>query len=603
LDFYDSRDNSIKDHFKIFSAMRLFGIILCNTIFCFAAAQTKMVWWKLSDSNYSSIDGLGWPGERHGAIQRLPDRFKDRVSKANWDQSLESSGLSIRFISNATDIFVRYKLSDSTKTLTKSTARANGVDLYAIDSDGLWHWANGQSTISDSVQYAFNQLRPNDNFHKLGREYQLFFPISNSIKELCIGVPEGSLFKLMPSRVERPVVVYGPSLSMDGDASRPGLAWTNILSRKLDRTVVNLGFSSDGLTEKSMLDCINEIDARIFVFNGILDPNISNLDSIELARTITETVKMIRGKHPVTPILFAEHAGFTNGYLAGDQITLSERFNKTLHAAIGKMKIEGESALYLLTQKELGFDLDEMSDGTHPNDLGMKCYADAYEKKLREIFMEPVGKLKTQIPIRQRRTPAGYDWEARHRSILALNKTEPGKVLLIGNSITHNWGGKPNPKSNSSWEKYIAPYQVRNFGFGADRIENVLWRIYHDEFSGIQPEKIILNIGTNNLRVDSNEVILEGLRFLLQVIKIHQPQAEITLLGFYPRRGYDDRILLINKELRRITRSEKVKFADIGKVLSGKDGLIDESYFTDGLHPNLKGYEALGKQLEELLKK
>jgi lysophospholipase L1-like esterase len=60
---------------------------------------------------------------------------------------------------------------------------------------------------------------------------------------------------------------------------------------------------------------------------------------------------------------------------------------------------------------------------------------------------------------------------------------------------------------------------------------------------------------------------------------------------------------LINEELRRITRSEKVKFADIGRVLSGKDGMIDESYFTDGLHPNQKGYEALGKQLEVLLKK
>jgi len=583
--------------------MRLLGVLLCKAILCFASAQTKMVWWKFSDSNYSSIEGLGWPGEKYGSIQRLPDRFNDHVSMSTWDQSIQSAGLSIRFVSNAPEILVRYKLSEPIGSQSISAAGGNGVDLYAIDSDGLWHWASGQSTISESVQFAFKQLRPNDNFHKLGREYQLFFPLSNSIKELYIGVPEGSLFKLMPSRNEKPVVVYGSSVSMDGDASRPGLAWTNILSRKLDRTVVNLGFSANGLPEKEMLDCINEIDARIFVFNGILDPNISNLDSIELVRTITETVKLIREKHPVTPILFSEHAGYTNSYLVGNRLSLSERINKTLHAAISQLKIEGENALYLLTQKELGFDLDEMSDGTHPNDLGMKCYADAFEKKLREIFMEPVGKLKTQIPIRQRRTPAGYDWEARHRSMLALNKTDPGKVLLIGNSITHNWGGKPNPRSNPSWEKYIAPYQVRNFGFGADRIENVLWRIYHDELSDIQPEKIIINIGTNNLRVDSNEVILEGLRFLLQVIKIHQPQAEITLLGFYPRRGYDDRILLINKELRRITRTEKVKFADIGRVLSGKDGMIDESYFTDGLHPNQKGYEALGKQLEVLLKK
>jgi len=58
--------------------MRLLGVLLCKAILCFASAQTKMVWWKFSDSNYSSIEGLGWPGEKYGSIQRLPDRFKDR---------------------------------------------------------------------------------------------------------------------------------------------------------------------------------------------------------------------------------------------------------------------------------------------------------------------------------------------------------------------------------------------------------------------------------------------------------------------------------------------------------------------------------------------
>jgi lysophospholipase L1-like esterase len=233
----------------------------------------------------------------------------------------------------------------------------------------------------------------------------------------------------------------------------------------------------------------------------------------------------------------------------------------------------------------------------------MVRYAEAYEKKLREIFMEPVGNLKTQIPIRQRRTPANFDWEARHYSMLALNKTESNKILLIGNSITHNWGGKPNARSNESWQKYLAPYEVRNFGFGADRIENVLWRIYHDELAGITPEKIVVNIGTNNLRVNSNEEILEGLRFLVQVIKMQQPQAKITILGIYPRRDYEDRIVLINKDIRTMTKSEKVGFADIGKLLLQKDGKINEAFFNDGLHPKASGYELLGKLLEIVIKK
>ena len=428
--------------------MRLFGIIMCNAILSFTSAQPNMVWREFSDSDYQYVEGLGWYGEKYSEIQRLPDRFKDSVNKTTWDQSLLSSGLSIRFVSNAPEILVGFKFTNPTTNQSALATGPNGVDLYAIDSDGLLHWASGQSTFSDAVQYAFKQLRPNDNFHKLGREYQLFFPVSNSIKELSIGVPEGSLFKLIPSRSEKAIVVYGSTFLMGGTASRPGLDWTNILSRKLDRSIVNLGFSENGLPENSMLNYINEIDARIFVFNSISHPNNLELDSVELVRNITQIVKLIRAKHPGTPILFSEHPGYSNGYLNGNRHALSDRYNILLNAAFSYLTGEGVKGLNLLTQKELGFDIDEMSDGIHLNDIGMKCYADAYEKKLREIFMEPVGKLKTQIPIRQRRTPAGYDWEARHRSILELNKTEPGKVLLIGNSITHNWGGKPNAKSN-----------------------------------------------------------------------------------------------------------------------------------------------------------
>ena len=144
---------------------------------------------------------------------------------------------------------------------------------------------------------------------------------------------------------------------------------------------------------------------------------------------------------------------------------------------------------------------------------------------------------------------------------------------------------------------------MRNFGFGADRIENVLWRIYHDELTGITPEKIVVNIGTNNLRVNSNEEILEGLRFLVQVIKMQQPQANITILGIYPRRDYEDRIVLINKYIRTMTKSEKVGFANIGKLLLQEDGKINEAFFNDGLHPKASGYELLGKLLEIVIKK
>jgi lysophospholipase L1-like esterase len=408
---------------------------------------------------------------------------------------------------------------------------------------------------------------------------------------------------MIPMRAEKPIVVLGSSIVQGEGATRPGMSWTNILSRKLDRNVINLGFSDKDLLDNSLVDLIGGMDARIFVFDGMLELGNESFDSAHMVRTITDAVRSIRSKHPQTPILCSEHAGYSDDYLLPARQLLSDRANRIVQAAMNQLKKESITAVYLLSRRDIGMGMEDMSDGEYPNDMGMMRYAEAYEKKMREIFKEPVGTLKTQIPIRQRRTPAGYDWEGRHRSMLALNKTESNKILLIGNSITHNWGGKPNTKSNASWQKYLAPYDVRNFGFGADRIENVLWRIYHDELSDIHPEKILINIGTNNLRVNSNEEIIEGLRFLIQVLKVHQPNAEITLLGIYPRRDYEDRIILINKSLRKMTGAESVRFADIGKDMFLENRKVNEALFNDGLHPNADGYEILGMQLQKLLKK
>jgi len=480
---------------------------------------------------------------------------------------------------------------------------AQGIDLYAIDSDGLWHRATGSAYLSDTIVHVYKELRPNDNFHKLGREYELYLPLSCSITDLQIGVPVGSLFKKIPERSEKPIVILGSSSIQGVGASRPGMAWTNILTRRLDRNVIRRNFSEKGLTYKSVADLVSDLDPRIFILDFLNDKEKVEPDSIHYVQAIVDAIKTIRSKYPQTPILFSEHPGYSNAYLLAHRQTFSDRLNRLLQAAQQQLKNENIQAIHLLSQREIGIGIDDMSDGEHLNDMGMMQYAKAFEKKLRDIFHEPVGTLKTQIPIRQRRTPQGYDWEGRHRTMLALNKTESNKILLIGNSITHNWGGKPNTKSNASWQKYLAPYNVRNFGFGADRIENVLWRIYHDELLGIHPDKIFINIGTNNLRVNSNEEIIEGLRFLVQVLKIHQPNSEITLLGIYPRRDYEDRIILINKILRKVTAAEHVRFADIGKDMFLANGKVNEKLFTDGLHPNADGYEILGKQLQALLKK
>jgi lysophospholipase L1-like esterase len=383
------------------------------------------------------------------------------------------------------------------------------------------------------------------------------------------------------------------------------MAWTNIVARKLDRTVINLAFSGNGRLEKEVVDLINEIDAKVFVLDCLPNLIYPIVERKELQKRIIESVKSLRAKHPQTPILLTEHDGYTEGYLMPHRQPLFEEANQDLREAFGQLTTEKVANIYLLPISEIGMDLDCMVDGTHPNDLGMMRYAIAYEKKLREILQQPAGTLTTQIPTCHNREPGSYNWEERHNEILKLNQIEPTKILLIGNSITHNWGGKPlnnRIKGADSWQKYLEPLQVRNFGFGWDRVENVLWRVYHDELEGISPEKIVINIGTNNLHLNTDEEIVQGLKLLVQAIQIRQPKAKVILMGIYPRREQEARVLTLNKGIQSMAKSEGVGFEDIGKKLLLKTGKIDETYYSDGLHPNAVGYELLGKEIQPILR-
>jgi lysophospholipase L1-like esterase len=102
--------------------------------------------------------------------------------------------------------------------------------------------------------------------------------------------------------------------------------------------------------------------------------------------------------------------------------------------------------------------------------------------------------------------------------------------------------------------------------------------------------------------LNTDEEIVQGLKLLVQAIQIRQPKAKVILMGIYPRREQEARVVALNKGIQSMAKAEGVGFEDIGKRLLLKTGKIDESYFSDGLHPNAAGYELLGKEIQSMLK-
>jgi len=571
------------------------------------AQDSKFKWWNPAQHEFPVIEGQAWGAEVKDDYDRLPARAEGQVRNTVFNLATQSAGLMIRFRTNANSIVVRYQVKnqDNFALPHMPATGVSGLDLYAIDSEGSELWCAGRRSFGDTITYRFNGLVSSDSYHSLGNEFRLYLPLYNKVEWLEIGVAQDAHFAALPIRKEKPIVVYGTSIAQGACASRPGMAWTAILSRKMDRPLINLGFSGNGLLEIPVLDLLTEIDAKVFILDCL--PNLigQDLNDKELKGVITKAVKLLKTERPEVPILLVEHAGYTEGAMVPKQKESYERMNRVQADAFYELMQLGVEGLFYLTLEEINLSQDDMVDGVHPTDLGMVHYADSYEKKLRNILKEPIGVSKTTRPITQYREPLNYDWEKRHREILDLNKTDPPKTIIIANSIVHFWGGKPKAKivrDEASWDSILTPAGVRNYAYGWDRIENVLWRVYHGELDGFNANRILLMIGTNNLHLNSNDEIIEGLELLVAAIKYRQPGAEVVLMGILPRRDYEPRIKKLNFRIAEIAGDQNVQFADLGHVFLGDDKLVNESLFSDGLHPNKAGYQEMIKVLGPLIR-
>lgn len=562
------------------------------------SAQT--VWHNPAVDSLLPIQGRCWNREIGGRYQRLPQRAFSEVRKPVWDLSLQTAGLYIKFYTNATSVQVKYQVTGGFSMPHMPATGVSGVDLYTMDCDGRQYWCSGNYQFGDTIFYTYKNLTYR-NTHDLGNEYTLYLPLYNGVKSLQIGVPEGCRFDFVRPSGEKPVVVYGTSIAQGACASRPGMAWTNILQRKLDMPVVNLGFSGNGQLDEGFFRLLSEIDAAMYVIDCM--PNMTN-DRVALIRSRLEKgISILRSKSQA-PILLVEHDGYM-GYFASDKRLMDfKQPNEQLRAVYESLK-DKIKGLYYLTFEELGLSMDSQVDGVHATDLGMQQYADAYIRKISDILFPNQADLSFS-PCRQHRDSYTYSWVDRHEAVLDYTAQVQPEIVLLGNSITHFWGGMPFERrrvADEVWQDLFQGKRVVNLGYGWDRIENVQWRILHGELDGFQAKKIFMMLGTNNLDLNTNDEIIRGIRETVELIADKQPQAQLYVVKILPRRGKEERLRLLNTQLEKaLAEMPQVQVLDLSDIFIRKNGLIDEKLFSDGLHPNRKGYQAIARQLKRYVK-
>lgn len=588
--------------------MKLIKTLLLACLCCVFGrpAHAQMQWKDPLQESFPTVQGRWWHDELKNNYHRFPDRAKGVVPDGPWGQSLHPSGLSICFRSNSPKIHVRYKTGIGMRQMFHMPSTgSSGLDLFATDRDGTIRWVKGNMSSGDTITFRFEDITYNNINKDYGYEYELYLPLFIEVKHLEIGVEEGSKLDFLPVSREQPIVFYGTSIAHGGCASRPGMSWQNIIRREMGYSLVNLGFSGNGQLQDPVFDLLSEIPAKLFVIDCM--PNMTGIFDSIVPRILRGVDKLRRKSQ--APILLVEHCGYPGERASDKRHQAYQRANDRLKEAFDRLTAEGVPGIYYMTKDELGLREDDTVDGTHPNDLGMRHLADGYEKKLEPLMHFARS---SRYPCTQQRDY--YDWHARHEEVLRMGQ-EGGDfdVVMIGNSITHFWSGEPKDnwhRGDDSWKKLFGKLRVLNMGFGWDRTENLLWRLNHGELDGYKARKIVLMIGTNDISAypkDPSAVVGDVMQ-VVKAIRQRQPEAEIYVQAIYPRRSALETVKAVNAgiqmELQALRNADaKLHFIDPGSVLLDEtgEGIREELYTGDGLHPGEKGYRLIGEKLKGYL--
>ncbi|MFE0558529.1 SGNH/GDSL hydrolase family protein [Paenibacillus sp. NPDC058910] len=346
--------------------------------------------------------------ENHGADERIwysPKRGPFQVSGFGWFHTERiyrrlpavpevyirpevdalancTSGGQIRFRTNSRSVSVRVCLTAGSSMYHMPPTGECGVDAY-IGGPGHWLHAGTARFQAGQVEYESSIF---DSETSAARSFLLNMPLYQGVEEIWIGLEPGAEVWAPESYdSSKKVIVYGTSITQGGCASRPGMSYTNIVSRRFHLEFINLGFSGNGKGESELAVLAAQIPEPACL---VIDYE-GNAGSTESYRqTLPLYIETYRKVHPEVPIILISRIrhgaeSFKPEILEGR--LARKKFQMDL---IRQLTEAGDQNLTFVDGSDwLGDDPGETTvDGVHPTDLGFKLMADRLEPVLRQVI-------------------------------------------------------------------------------------------------------------------------------------------------------------------------------------------------------------------------
>ena len=201
-----------------------------------------------------------------------------------------------------------------------------------------------------------------------------------------------------------------------------------------------------------------------------------------------------------------------------------------------------------------------------------------------------------------RRQLAAADWAALCRYDAANEAARAARpaprVVFVGDSITENWAlADPELFSNG----------IVGRGIGGQTTPQILLRFRADVID-LQPQIVHILAGTND--VAGNTGPTSPRRFsnnIMSMVEIARANGIDVILGaippadrFYWNPALDPgrRIAELNVWLRDYAARQEIRFIDYHSALAAPAGGLRPDLGNDGVHPNRRGYELMGRLVE-----
>ena len=204
--------------------------------------------------------------------------------------------------------------------------------------------------------------------------------------------------------------------------------------------------------------------------------------------------------------------------------------------------------------------------------------------------------------------------DARRPELAPRPPAAPGQGEERAASTSTSWAirsraaGAPST-TRTSWpigRRRFHGWNAGNFGWGADRTENILWRLENGELDGVNPKVIVILAGTNNVGKEPGDEakvadITRGLKAIVDTCRKKAPAATIVLTAIFPRN--DDPAVMptidrINANLAKMADGKSIRFLDVNARLADRERRPVRGDDGRRAAPEPEGLRGLGRGLE-----